>query len=75
MLEILFLICSVFDYQGKFGHEAMREVSEMISDIQLTDKTNTLSSKLSGGMKRKLRYIAINVISNHFDSISSTGVI
>ncbi|XP_078344110.1 phospholipid-transporting ATPase ABCA3-like [Oculina patagonica] len=40
--------------KGKFGHEAMREVSEMISDIQLTDKTNTLSSKLSGGMKRKL---------------------
>ena len=31
----------------------MREVSEMISDIQLTDKTNTLSSKLSGGMKKE----------------------
>lgn len=56
--DILFLISNISDYQGKFGHEAIREVSEMISDIQLTDKTNTLSSKLSGGMKRKLRYMA-----------------
>ena len=29
----------------------------MINDIQLVDKSNTVSSKLSGGMKRKLRYI------------------
>lgn len=34
----------------------MNEVSGMINDINLTDKTNTQSSKLSGGMKRKLRY-------------------
>ncbi|KAJ7376779.1 hypothetical protein OS493_032513 [Desmophyllum pertusum] len=40
--------------KGKFGQDAMNEVTEMINDIQLTDKTNTLSSKLSGGMKRKL---------------------
>ena len=43
--------------QGKFGQEAMQEVSQMISDINLVDKTNAQSSKLSGGMKRKLRYI------------------
>lgn len=29
----------------------------MISDINLEDKTNSQSSKLSGGMKRKLRYV------------------
>ena len=43
--------------QGKFGQEAMQEVSQMISDINLVDKTNSQSSKLSGGMKRKLRCI------------------
>ena len=31
-----------------------REVSEMISLLKLEDKTNVESSKLSGGMKRKL---------------------
>ncbi|KAM7436905.1 hypothetical protein ABFA07_013407 [Porites harrisoni] len=40
--------------KGKFGVEADSEVNEMISDIQLVDKSNTVSSKLSGGMKRKL---------------------
>ncbi|CAH3155544.1 unnamed protein product [Porites evermanni] len=40
--------------KGKFGVEAVNEVNEMIGDIQLVDKSNTVSSKLSGGMKRKL---------------------
>ncbi|KAL9959228.1 hypothetical protein ACROYT_G036325 [Oculina patagonica] len=40
--------------KGKFGPDALSEVNGMISDINLTDKTNTQSSKLSGGMKRKL---------------------
>ena len=34
----------------------------MISDINLVDKTNSQSSKLSGGMKRKLRYITYLLI-------------
>ena len=31
------------------------EVHQMINDIQLVDKMNWASTKLSGGMKRKLR--------------------
>ena len=53
---------SELNLQGKFGQEAMQEVSQMISDINLVDKTNSQSSKLSGGMKRKLRYIAYLLI-------------
>ena len=33
------------------------EVKAMIADLQLLDKTNIQASRLSGGMKRKLRYI------------------
>ncbi|KAJ8041808.1 ATP-binding cassette sub-family A member 1 [Holothuria leucospilota] len=40
--------------KGKSGKEATREVLEMIRDLQLLDKTNEQSQKLSGGMKRKL---------------------
>lgn len=40
--------------KGTFGPQAKTEVQQMISDIQLTDKMNWASSKLSGGMKRKL---------------------
>lgn len=40
--------------KGTFGQEAEIEVLQMINDIQLTDKLNWASSKLSGGMKRKL---------------------
>jgi ABC-type lipopolysaccharide export system ATPase subunit len=32
------------------------EVAAMVEDIQLMDKKDTQASKLSGGMKRKLRY-------------------
>ena len=42
--------------QGKTGPEADQEVTTMIEDLQLVDKTNVQSTKLSGGMKRKLRY-------------------
>ena len=44
----------------------MREVNEMINDINLTDKTNTQSSKLSGGMKRKLRYDVMAFFNSSF---------
>ncbi|XP_072014244.1 LOW QUALITY PROTEIN: phospholipid-transporting ATPase ABCA3-like [Amphiura filiformis] len=40
--------------KGKSGEEAKQEVTAMIEDLQLVDKTNDQSSKLSGGMKRKL---------------------
>ncbi|XP_033114079.1 ATP-binding cassette sub-family A member 3-like [Anneissia japonica] len=40
--------------KGKSGKEADAEVKSMIQDLQLVDKTNTASSSLSGGMKRKL---------------------
>ena len=33
------------------------EVAAMVEDIQLMDEKDTQASKLSGGMKRKLRYI------------------
>ena len=32
------------------------EVISMIKDVQLVDKKDVQASKLSGGMKRKLRY-------------------
>ncbi|XP_073229976.1 phospholipid-transporting ATPase ABCA3-like [Porites lutea] len=40
--------------KGTFGEQAQMEVLQMINDVQLTDKMNWSSSKLSGGMKRKL---------------------
>ncbi|XP_072051924.1 LOW QUALITY PROTEIN: phospholipid-transporting ATPase ABCA3-like [Amphiura filiformis] len=40
--------------KGKSGEEAQQEVTAMIEDLQLVDKTNDQSSKLSGGMKKKL---------------------
>ncbi len=33
------------------------EVTNMIADLQLVDKTKSPSSQLSGGMKRKLRWV------------------
>ena len=33
------------------------EVEAMIEDLQLVDKTNVPSGHLSGGQKRKLRYV------------------
>ena len=32
------------------------EVMSMVEDIQLVDKKDTQAGRLSGGMKRKLRY-------------------
>ncbi|XP_077983375.1 phospholipid-transporting ATPase ABCA3-like [Glandiceps talaboti] len=40
--------------KGKSGPEAKSEVTSMIADLQLVDKTDWQSQKLSGGMKRKL---------------------
>ncbi|XP_072168711.1 phospholipid-transporting ATPase ABCA3-like [Diadema setosum] len=40
--------------KGKFGREADEEIEQMLKDLQLEDKAKTMSTKLSGGMKRKL---------------------
>ena len=53
----LFMCCSfwkVYHLQGVSPSKAKAEITEMIADINLTDKTNAQSSTLSGGMKRKL---------------------
>ena len=34
-----------------------KELDAMIDDLQLQEMTNTPSRNLSGGMKRKLRYL------------------
>ena len=39
------------------GQAVREEVNSMINDLQLVDKTNQKSASLSGGQKRKLRYI------------------
>jgi len=42
--------------QGVWGTERVNEeVGAMMADLQLLDKRNIPASKLSGGMKRKLR--------------------
>ena len=51
---------SVFP-QGVRGKAVQEEADRMIEDLQLLDKRNTPSSALSGGMKRKLRYIVVYV--------------
>ena len=40
--------------KGLWGQELRDRVTTMIADVGLTEKTNVLSSALSGGMKRKL---------------------
>ena len=45
--------------QGIWGAQVKEEVEDMLDDLQLTDKKSTLSSQLSGGMKRKLRLICL----------------
>ncbi|XP_078609223.1 phospholipid-transporting ATPase ABCA3-like isoform X2 [Branchiostoma floridae x Branchiostoma japonicum] len=40
--------------KGKTGDEAKREIAQMLRDLQLENKSGTVSSQLSGGMKRKL---------------------
>ena len=43
--------------QGVRGKDVVKEAECMIEDLQLQDKKNTPSLKLSGGMKRKLRLV------------------
>lgn len=44
--------------QGVFNRKQVREeVMSMVEDIGLVEKKDIQASKLSGGMKRKLRYI------------------
>ncbi|XP_071785236.1 phospholipid-transporting ATPase ABCA3-like isoform X1 [Asterias amurensis] len=40
--------------KGKSGPEAKQEVNTMIADLQLVNKADSQSTRLSGGMKRKL---------------------
>ena len=44
-----------FILQGLQGKEVQKAADDMIKDLQLEDKRNIPSQKLSGGMKRKLR--------------------
>lgn len=41
-------------YAKKNGSEVEEDIKASIEDVALTEKSNTLSSNLSGGMKRKL---------------------
>ena len=43
-------------FQGMKGKPLRHDVKCMIADLQLEDKTNVAVKKLSGGMKRKLRF-------------------
>ena len=43
--------------QGLRGKELMAEADTLIADLQLEDKRNVPSANLSGGMKRKLRWV------------------
>lgn len=46
----------VFCMQGIHNRQRVKkEVTDMIADLQLVDKTKIQSQRLSGGMKRKLR--------------------
>ena len=50
------MLCCVFIVQGIYDRKRVnREVVDMIADLQLEDKAKIQSSRLSGGMKRKLR--------------------
>ena len=51
------LLITVIFGQGVQRKRVVEEAERMIEDLQLQDKRNTPSQKLSGGMKRKLRYI------------------
>ena len=45
-------------HQGIFDRKRVRtEVDMMVEDLQLLDKRNIQSQRLSGGMKRKLRCV------------------
>lgn len=66
-------LCSVlwrltYDYvtKGVRGKNVTEEAERMVEDLQLQDKKNTPSQKLSGGMKRKLRLSIHCIFSNNF---------
>ena len=43
--------------KGLNWKEASRQISQMVEDIDLVEKRDTPASQLSGGQKRKLRYV------------------
>ena len=42
------------------GKEVGPEVQRMLEDLQMVDKTKAHAKYLSGGMKRKLRYMQLS---------------
>ena len=47
-------------FQGVWDSETVhREVESMIEDLQLVGRGNIPARALSGGMKRKLRYVCV----------------
>ena len=49
--------------QGVFDRARVKkEVEDMITDLQLVEKSDIQSSKLSGGMKRKLRHVYVTIM-------------
>ena len=52
---------SVFP-QGVRGKAVQEEADRMIEDLKLLDKRNTPSRALTGGMKRKLRYVHVTYV-------------
>ena len=54
---IVFICLPMLHVQGATHGGVVDEIDNLIDDLHLTDKKNTQSQSLSGGMKRKLRYI------------------
>ena len=69
-----FSFSDFFVFQGIPAKKAKPEIMDMIRDIQLSDKANDQSRTLSGGMKRKLKWIYIisyvKVIKESFEADS-----
>ena len=43
--------------QGAHGKPLRKEADQLLMDVNLMDKAKVQAGKLSGGMKRKLRYV------------------
>ena len=43
--------------QGLTGKALSCDVSQLLADVNLSDKSGVVAKKLSGGMKRKLRCV------------------
>ena len=61
--------------QGKSGREADAEINQMIQDLNLVDKANTASAKLSGGMKAQIEVTLCVPLFNRFDLVLISFVV